>query len=136
MDLAIKEPRRAARRQSGHLSTSRPAELDELSPDPDVRNDTDENMAVMFHQLRRKSRNGPAKLENLILNRQSFAQTVENIFTLSFLVKDGRVEIDVDDKGDHLVIPKNAPAADLIASRKVTNSQFVFRFDSKDWEVN
>lgn len=62
--------------------------------------DTDKIMGTMFEILRGKR---TVKLESLLLNRKSFAQTVENLFALSYLVKDGRVVIHMDANGFHLV---------------------------------
>lgn len=67
----------------------------------------------------------------MVLNRISFSQIVENIFVLSFVVKDGRVEINVDENGKHFVVHKNAPKATKMASREASYNQFIFLFDFK-----
>lgn len=72
--------------------------------------DTDKNMAIMFNILRQKKR---VRLESLMLNRRSFAQTVENLFALSFLAKDGRVEIIVDKTGSHFACKITSPSTDV-----------------------
>ncbi|KAL0558714.1 hypothetical protein IC582_003295 [Cucumis melo] len=117
------------RKRSKPTESSRPAEVEDNGSEP--KTDTDKNMGIMFGILRR---NKTVKLEHLILNRKSFAQTVENLFALSFLVKDGRAEITIDKNGSHFVSPKNAPAHSAIMSHEVNYSHFVFRFDYKDWK--
>ncbi|KMT14390.1 hypothetical protein BVRB_4g071700 [Beta vulgaris subsp. vulgaris] len=132
MNTQVKQRKFAVRKRRTRLtgSAAKPEQLENSGSDQ--KKDTDKNMATMFNILRSKRR---VSLENLILNRFSFAQTVENLFALSFLVKDGRAEIAVNDKGTHLVSPKNAPLSDLVAFGQVLYHHFVFRFDFKDWKL-
>jgi len=118
------------RKRTKPTESTRPEAVKE-SPE-DEKSETDKNMAGMFNILRKQKQ---ARLEALVVNRISFSQTVENIFALSFLVKDGRVEINVDENGNHFVVPKNAPTATEMASGEASYSQFVFRFDFRDWKL-
>ncbi|KAK9170521.1 hypothetical protein Syun_002661 [Stephania yunnanensis] len=131
MDTELKQRKAVVRHKRVRPTESaRPEELDDNNSDD--KTDTDKNMATMFNILKKKR---SARLEHLILNRNSFAQTVENLFAMSFLVKDGRVEITVDDSGHHLVFPKNAPASSSVLSGEVSYRHFVFRLDYKDWKT-
>lgn len=109
------------------VETARPEELSESTNNATM---TDKNMETMFIILKR---NKSVNLEELVLNRLSFAQTVENIFALSFLVKDGRAEICIKD-GRHIVGPMNFPSQQQREQGKGSMNQFVFRFDFKDWQ--
>ncbi|GAV63950.1 Nse4 domain-containing protein [Cephalotus follicularis] len=131
MNLEVKERKAVVQRKRVKPTNSvRPEELNDTATEE--KTDTDKNMATMFNILRKNRR---VRLEKLVLNRNSFAQTVENLFALSFLVKDGRVEIKVDDQGCHLVSPRNAPPANSVVSGEVAYRHFVFRFDFKDWKL-
>ncbi|WOL12033.1 non-structural maintenance of chromosomes element [Canna indica] len=130
MDNTLKQ-----RRTVVHRKRKRPTKIcypEELSQtEPEGKNDTEKNMFTMFSILRKKR---SVRFEFLVLNRLSFAQTVENIFALSFLVKDGRAEINANDDGRHLVSPRNAPPA-TPDNLGVTYHHYIFRFDFKDWKL-
>ncbi len=75
----------AARQKRVEAPLERPEELLNTTGN---KQETDKLMEIMFkvlHNLNKKGEGCP--VVKLVLNRQSFAQTVENIFTLSFLVR-------------------------------------------------
>jgi hypothetical protein len=50
-----------------------------------------------FHQIQRiLDAHGPANLFKFIINPDDFAQSVENLFYLSFLIRDGCCSLDVE----------------------------------------
>lgn len=73
-------------------------------------------------------------LDNLLFEESSFSQAVENLFALSFLVKDGSVGLTISENGEHLIVPKIAPTTED-RSRGVHDTQFAFRIDYSEWKM-
>ena len=63
----------------------------------EVKAHTDAIIDSMRKCLKRKSHRGGVPFANLVLNRNSFSQTVENVFAFSFLVRTGKVELTMAD---------------------------------------
>ncbi|KAM6598154.1 hypothetical protein CsatA_008678 [Cannabis sativa] len=128
LKATMRNPRTYTKR-SRPTETSQPEKFDAGTEE---KTDTHDDISTMFNILKKKP--GVVK-ESLILNRNSFPQTVENLLALSFLVRDGRVGITVDKNSRQLVWPRNSPDADSIASRDVSYHSFIFRLDFNDWEL-
>jgi DNA-binding TFAR19-related protein (PDSD5 family) len=76
----VRQPKRSATEAVVH-----PDELQDIHEEE--KQETDRNMENMWRQLKRLGPGSRVRLTHLVCNHSSFAQTVENIFTLSFLVR-------------------------------------------------
>ncbi|KAL3683516.1 hypothetical protein R1sor_001538 [Riccia sorocarpa] len=132
MDIEVKQRKVQQRRTRDKITErTRVQEVEEGKGKED--SETDANMFVMFKILSEYP--SGVEMGRLILNRNSFAQTIENLFCMSFLAKDGRAEITIRD-GGVFVVARNAPSHEERGRGQglIHNSQFVFRIDWKDWK--
>ncbi|CAH9134647.1 unnamed protein product [Cuscuta epithymum] len=108
----------------------RPVKL--LDSTAEWKSNTEANVSSMFEAIKEKK---CVKLENLVLNRISYAQTIENIFVLSFLVNDGRIAIRLAENGSYIVSTSDAAAACVVLPTNEPYQNSIFRFDYIDWKV-
>jgi len=95
---------------------------------------TDHAMKQMLKLVKkRRERNPeePFRVDELVANPKSFSQFVENVFTLSFSVKDG--ELGFEHRGDDadecpVVVKRGKPEGGLVG-----RSTFVMHLDLKGW---
>jgi non-structural maintenance of chromosomes element 4 len=72
--------------------------IEEFGERPDIEEFSDEQIKKVFRQ-NHLALNHEVSLFEFAINPDSFGQTVENLFYISFLVKDGYVRVDFDDDG-------------------------------------
>ncbi|KAJ9513751.1 hypothetical protein QJQ45_015502 [Haematococcus lacustris] len=122
-----KMPTQRVKKQVGVLV--RPDVVERI--DQGDKQETDQNMEEMWNILKKVS---SCPVPELVCNPFSFSQTIENLFTLSFLVRDQRVKLVHDAEAGLLAVrvdkPRSAPKA---AGEE--QAQFVLDLTIKDWEM-
>ena len=72
-------------------------------------------------------------LYEFILNPESFSQSVENLFFVSFLVKDGKIMLDLDEDGlPVLSLPRKDQQGNF--TQKATNGQVIIDLEYETWK--
>ncbi|KAJ3733880.1 Nse4 C-terminal-domain-containing protein [Lentinula guzmanii] len=79
---------------------------------------------------------GPANLFQLIINPASFAQSVENLFYLSFLIREGKAGLDLgEDREPMVYVPDDDPDQPQMRTHQHPESrQTVFELDMATWK--
>ncbi|KAJ7901959.1 Nse4 C-terminal-domain-containing protein [Mycena olivaceomarginata] len=94
-------------------------------------NETTKNVATLEALL--GNEDGPVNLFEFVINPNDFAQSVENIFYLSFLIRDGKVALETQDDGQVVIyICQQPDDQDYILGLK--KRQIVLEFDQATWK--
>ena len=105
------------------------------------RREVDRHMQEMIGAVRKAGSRGQSGIPfpELVLNHRSFSQTVENIFTLCFLLKDNRLDVVLDKEMGMIVSAKQQRHSDQERrhekNKKEEAYQFVGAIDYESWEA-
>lgn len=111
----------------------------ELTQSDLIRNDNGTNQSVIAVMEIIQQYEDAVGVFELIINPESFAQSVENMFNLSFLVRDQKVHIFEDENGDLLVRDAQLIDSETEEGRKLLEEslvpkQFIFELDLLSWK--
>ena len=95
-------------------------------------NETSTSVENVFSVLRQVE---PISLLEFFVNPHSFSQSVENLFHLSFLIRDGKVAITKDARNGDLMLRTASPASISDAENgDASNVQYLPEFHMKLWK--
>ncbi|CAG5178879.1 uncharacterized protein ALTATR162_LOCUS8921 [Alternaria atra] len=120
-----------------HISAAEPLVNQELEEIPEEEmTDEDQSAALRRHRLAMTNEGTPAvSLLDFAINPHDFAQTVENLFYISFLVREGNAEIVKDAHGLPLLQPAHPSAVSEHRGKDVQKHQAVFSIDFPAWRM-
>ncbi|XP_063222270.1 non-structural maintenance of chromosomes element 4 homolog A-like isoform X2 [Bacillus rossius redtenbacheri] len=81
----------------------------------------------------RQNNNRSIRFMKFVIDPQSFSRSIENIFHVSFLVRDGVVRVDKDDDGEIVISPVPTNLR-IDSSDMESRRQFIFNLSMPMWE--
>ncbi|KAJ2865783.1 hypothetical protein GGH94_001993 [Coemansia aciculifera] len=129
-----KERRRiktGTKRDNAALAASRQEAQIETMGESDVKRQENQTTKLVKTVHKILTQVGPINLFQLVINPASFSQSVENIFYVSFLIRDGRAFID-DQSGQPMIEACEPPQQDDYQSG-LTKKQLIFSLDQSTW---
>ncbi|KAL9711975.1 hypothetical protein Ac2012v2_005049 [Leucoagaricus gongylophorus] len=128
IEQKIRATNKRARQSKEDFKEEKPSNLDKDDIETSA-NETTKNVLVLQHIL---DHHGKTNFFRFVVNPNDFAQSVENIFYLSFLIRDGKVAWEVEDSEP--VIYRCDTPTDEDFARGVTKQQLIIEFDEELWE--
>ncbi|ORX76836.1 hypothetical protein BCR32DRAFT_271035 [Anaeromyces robustus] len=119
---------RHARENKNSVNLKKPQEL-RKEDIKEQENETTKNVVQICEILYKVGRIG---LFEFIINPESFSQTIENIFYLSFLIHDGKALLDEED--GELILDKADPPDEEDYSHGIKKKQYVLELDYDTWK--
>ncbi|KAK4130156.1 hypothetical protein BT67DRAFT_355022, partial [Trichocladium antarcticum] len=103
-------------------------QIDTLGDEP-----TPEDERALMDRYALRSTGG-IDLVRFVINPRSFGQTIENMFYISFLIREGRVRLDFDDHGLPAIEPAERDAsAEVSRSKTAMRHQAIMSIDMATW---
>ena len=129
----VLKERKVSRKDEVSRELRKPQELHE----EDIEKQENETSANVKNIYLRLHELGRINLFQFVINPTSFGQTVENIFYLSFLVKEGKVEIECDNEtGETFVLPLDDEDEDEEGDEEESLvTQLILTIDQPLWRV-
>lgn len=93
-------------------------------------NETTKNVLVIKDIL---ESTGPVNIFKFIVNPNDFAQSVENLFYVSFLIRDGECAFEITEEGDPMIMLCEQPTMED-RLQGVQRQQIVMEFDMATWQ--
>ncbi|KAI9136279.1 Nse4 C-terminal-domain-containing protein [Paraphysoderma sedebokerense] len=124
-----REVRQQRKRDAGSKEIIKPVELTQ----EDMTNNRQDTPTYVTEVMRILLENGQCNYYEFVINPHDFAQTVENIFYVSFLIKEGKATIRKDEETEDLVVY----AIDSSAQNEegIERKQLIMSIDFEDWNV-